>query len=476
VEIEGRKVSLQAWRYLVKGVGGAVVPVYLLDTDLPENDPYDRGLSGSLYGGDDRYRLCQEVVLGIGGCRMLRALGHDQIERYHMNEGHSALLALELAERERERAPSPPTMDELRARVRQHCVFTTHTPVAAGHDYFPLPLVQEVIGAEQVRWLDNLRCLERGLSMTTVGLQLSGYVNAVARRHGEESRRLFPGYAIDSITNGVHSLFWTCPAFRALYDRHLPDWRRDAFALRLATLIPLDAVRQAHLEAKRQLLQRVNEVAGGGFDLDVLTLGFARRATDYKRPTLLLHSPARLRRIAIERGPLQIVFAGKAHPRDERGKDLIQRIHGLQNELRPEVKIAFLPNYDMNVAGLISSGVDVWVNNPRAPMEASGTSGMKAAHNGVPSLSVLDGWWWEGHLQGLTGWALGARDRRSAQERSDDEDAFDLYWLLEEAIAPLYYRDPARFAELMLRTIAINASFFNTQRMVMEYAAKAYRV
>jgi starch phosphorylase len=348
--------------------------------------------------------------------------------------------------------------------------------VSAGHDFFPMALVYEVLGAERVRWLDSLRCLERGLSMTTVGLQLSGYVNAVARRHGEESRRMFPGYAIDSITNGVHSLFWTSPPFRALYDRYLPDWRHDSFALRQATLIPLDAVRQAHLEAKRQLLQRVNEVAGGGFDLDVLTLGFARRATDYKRPTLLLHNPARLRRIAVERGPLQIVFAGKAHPRDERGKDLIQRIHGFQAELRPDVKIAFLPNYDMNVAALISAGVDVWVNNPRAPMEASGTSGMKAAHNGVPSLSVLDGWWWEGHLQGLTGWALGARDPRALPDRSDDEDAFDLYWLLEEAIAPLYSRDPARFAELMLRTIAINASFFNTQRMVMEYAARAYRL
>ncbi|MFO0982457.1 MAG: alpha-glucan family phosphorylase [Planctomycetota bacterium] len=473
IEIEGRRVALRAWRLDVRGVTGGVVPVYLLDTDLPENAAADRALSDSLYGGDERYRLCQEILLGIGGVRILRSIGHGELDFFHMNEGHSALLALELCREQRARGLS---LEEAVARVRRRCVFTTHTPVAAGHDRFPVALVEAVLGAGMVRALGEVHGLhEQTLHMTRLGLELSHYVNAVARRHGEVSRSLFPEYPIDSITNGVHSVFWTCPAFRELYDRYLPDWRRDSFAFRLATMIPLDAVRRAHLEAKRKLVQRVNETAGAGFEAEVLTLAFARRATAYKRPALLLHDPGRLRRITIEKGPLQIVFAGKSHPRDEAGKDLIQKILALQNGLRPEIKIAYLPNYDMEVAADLVAGVDVWVNNPRPPLEASGTSGMKAAHNGVPSLSILDGWWWEGWMQGATGWAIGSRDYRSSATRADEEDAFDLYWALEEEVMPLYYRNPARWAALMLSTIAINASFFNTQRMVLEYVAKAYR-
>jgi starch phosphorylase len=311
--------------------------------------------------------------------------------------------------------------------------------------------------------------------MTFVALHLSDYVNGVTKRHGEVSRTLFPDYPIGSITNGVHSATWTAPVFRALYDRHIPDWREDNFSLRYALGIPLDAIRQAHHEAKQRLIQEVNSRINAGFDQDAFTVGFARRAAAYKRPDLLFYDPDRLRRIALQHGPLQVVFAGKAHPRDEEGKALIQKIFRWGKELRPEVKIAYLPNYDMELGLVLTAGADLWLNTPQPPHEASGTSGMKAAHNGVPSLSVLDGWWLEVPMEGVTGWAIGSRDRGPSFERRDDEDAQDLYRKLEETILPLYYGDPLRWAELMRLTIALNASFFNAQRMVQEYVTHAYR-
>jgi starch phosphorylase len=223
------------------------------------------------------------------------------------------------------------------------------------------------------------------------------------------------------------------------------------------------------------LIQEVNSRVNAGFDQDAFTVGFARRATAYKRPDLLFHNPDRLRRIAAQHGTLQVVFAGKAHPRDEEGKALIQKIFHWGKELRPEVKIAFLANYDMELGLLLTAGADLWLNTPQPPHEASGTSGMKAAHNGVPSLSVLDGWWSEVPVEGVTGWTIGSRDRGPSFERRDEEDAQDLYRKLEESILPLYYGDPLRWAELMRFTIALNASFFNTQRMVQEYVTHAYR-
>jgi starch phosphorylase len=467
VEVEGRPVTVRAWRYSITGVTGAVVPVVLLDTDAAANDPYDRGLTDFLYGGDERYRLCQEVILGIGGVRMLRALGYTRIARFHMNEGHSALLALELFAEELAREPR----GEASERVKRMCVFTTHTPVPVGHDQFPIDLAQKVLGPGEVEALRTLGCCDTVLNMTRVALELSHYVNGVTTRHGELSRSMFPGYPISSITNGVHSATWTSPPFRALYDRYIPDWRRNSFALRYASSIPLDAIRRAHHEAKRRLVQEVNEHTNAGFAQHAFTLGFARRATAYKRPDLLFRDAERLRRLAVARGPLQVVFAGKAHPRDEAGKALIQRIIGFQKTLAAAVKIAYLPNYDLDLAVLLTSGVDCWLNTPRPPQEASGTSGMKAAHNGVPSLSVLDGWWLEGHVEAVTGWSIGA----PAGERTDDEDARELYRLLEDVALPLFYEEGPRWTELMRSTIALNASFFNAHRMLQEYVIQAYQ-
>jgi starch phosphorylase len=472
VEVEGRPVTVRVWRYLIKGVSGHIVPVLLLDTDVEGNDPFDRGLTDYLYGGDARYRLCQEVILGLGGVRMLRALGYTSVARFHMNEGHSALLALELFAEELKATPD--RREDAIDRVKRKCVFTTHTSLPAGHDEFPAALAQTVLSASRWEALQTLGCCNSVLNMTHVGLHLSNYVNGVSKGHGEVTRSMFPDHPIGSITNGVHSVTWTAPPFRALYDRFMPDWRQNSFSLRRAMGIPLYQIRKAHHEAKQRLTQEVNRRVNAGFDHSLFTVGFARRATAYKRPHLLFHDLDRLRRIARKYGPLQIVYAGKAHPKDEEGKALIQKIFCWGKELPPEVKLAYLPNYDMELGMLCTAGVDLWLNTPKPPHEASGTSGMKAAHNGVPSLSVLDGWWLEGHVEGVTGWSIGSSENGVASTRGDDEDAAELYRRLEESILPVYHGDPLRWAELMRYTVALNASMFNTQRMVQEYVIQAY--
>jgi starch phosphorylase len=285
---------------------------------------------------------------------------------------------------------------------------------------------------------------------------------------------MFPGYPIASVTNGVHSVTWTATAFARLFDRHMPDWRRNSASLRYAAGIPLDAIAEAHGEVKRDLIAEVNRRTNAGFEPHLFTLGFARRATLYKRPTLVLRDPERLRRLAGPTG-LQLVFAGKAHPRDEAGQDLIQTVVRAAPGLAPEVRLVYLDNYDLRLAQLITAGVDLWLNTPRAPWEASGTSGMKAAHNGVPSLSTLDGWWCEGHIEGVTGWAIGSRARDRDAEPDDAAVAEDLYQTLQERVLPLFHGDRGRWTEVMRSTIALNASFFNAQRMLQEYVAQAYR-
>jgi glycogen phosphorylase len=471
VDVEGRRVQLRAWRYTIRGSTGGVVPVFLLDTDMPENEASDRRLTDALYGGDRRYRLSQEVVLGIGGVRLLRALGHD-VTRFHMNEGHSALLALELLA---EQLRTTPDLSAAAALVSRRCVFTTHTPVPAGQDQFPPDLAQRVLGRERMEQLARLDGGAPSLNLTLLGLRLSHYVNGVTKRHGEISRSMFPGYPIQSITNGVHSASWTGPDFRELFDRTIPEWRHNAHALRYAANLPLTEIDTAHRRAKLRLVGEVNERTNAGFDKDILTIGSARRATAYKRPLLLLHDPARLRAIAARHGGLQLVFAGKAHPADVEGKALIASLHEATARLRPRIRTAFLPNYDLEIAQLLTAGVDVWLNTPRPPMEASGTSGMKAAHNGVPSLSTRDGWWIEGCVDGVTGWGIGPADPAAAARRTDDEDAADLYRTLDERVAPLYSSGSEARATLMRSTIAVNASFFNTHRMLDEYLRLAYR-
>jgi starch phosphorylase len=472
--IEGRQVQVRAWRYLVRGVSGHSVPVCFLDTALPENSPWDQTLTDHLYHGGERYRLCQEVVLGLGGVAMLRALGHETLKVYHMNEGHSALLALALLEEETgERGLSAVTEADTEA-IRRRCVFTTHTPVPAGHDQFPLDMVRQVLGEERTMALETAGCcLDSTLNATYLALVFSHYVNGVSQRHHEVSHNMFPYYPINSITNGVHAVSWTAPAFQGLYDRHIPEWRRDNVYLRYAISIPLDEIQQAHAEAKRDLLAEVKGRTGVRLNPAAMTLGFARRATGYKRPDLLLSDLDRLKRIAGQVGPLQIIYGGKSHPRDESGKAIIRRIFEAAAALEGTVPIVYLEEYDMALGKYLCAGVDLWLNSPQKPYEASGTSGMKAALNGVPSLSVLDGWWIEGHVEGVTGWSIGDDWEL---ESDPSKEVASLYDKLEYVILPMFYGRPTAFADVMRSAIALNASFFNAQRMMLQYLENAYQL
>lgn len=499
VSIENRRVELRCWRYSARGVHGTEVPIYFLDADMPSNAEADRNLTGTLYGGDSYYRLCQEVVLGIGGVRMLRELGYNELTRYHMNEGHAALLSLQLLNDEAVKAGRESIRKEDIEKVRSKCVFTTHTPVPAGHDRFPMEYLTRVFPG-QTQFLDlkdassaslmkrvlqadqnfpGLQEAARGgasLNMTQLALGLSTYVNGVAKQHGETSRQMFPEVPIEAITNGVHAGTWTSPAFQQLFDRYIPSWREDNYSLRGALGLPPEEVWSAHLIAKHDLLETVRKKTGLNFDPEVFTIGFARRATGYKRADLILSDLDRLRQIVKNAGQFQIVYAGKAHPNDGGGKDIIRRIFQAKKALRKTVPVVFLDDYNLELGGKITSGVDLWLNTPQFPLEASGTSGMKSALNGVPSLSILDGWWVEGHIEGVTGWCIGESRRTVAGTAPADNkaEAESLYAKLEGVILPMYYNDRAKFLEVMQHAIAINGSFFNTQRMVQQYITDAY--
>lgn len=386
VEIEGRPVTVRAWRHDVVGSRGYVVPVLLLDTDVAENADDDRRITDQLYGGDDRYRLAQEIVLGIGGVRLLDSLGCTGLQTFHLNEGHAALAPLELL---RSRASTAQDWDF--QAVRNRTVFTTHTPVASGHDRFDWRLAQRMLGNAAPPEVLEMLAGQEGLDMTRLALDASHYVNGVALRHREISSTLFPGYDIHQITNGVHSRTWTSEPIKTLFDKHMPGWREDPMMLRNAIALPDDELWQAHQAAKLQLIELVGDRTGRRLSRDALTIGFARRATGYKRPELVFSDRTRLRAIAQLYG-LQLVFAGKAHPRDEHGKAGIAAVHAAAHAFGDTLPVVYLEDYDLDVARATVAGCDLWLNTPLRPLEASGTSGMKAAHNGVPSLSVLDGW------------------------------------------------------------------------------------
>jgi len=472
ITIEGRQVKVRAWRYEIQGLSGHKVPVYFLDTALPENTPWDQTLTDHLYGGDSHYRLCQEVVLGMGGMALISALAPEEPVIYHMNEGHSALLTLSLLESgSQSGGAAAPTEAEVEA-VRQQCVFTTHTPVPAGHDKFHWDLVTQVLGPERA---DLLRasncCFDGSLNMTYLALRFARYINGVAMRHGEISTGMFPDYPIDAITNGVHAVTWTSPSFADLFDRRIPEWRHDNFYLRYAVGISLHEIAATHALAKQAMLAEVERRSGVQLSENVFTIGFARRATTYKRQDLLFSDLDRLRGLALQVGPLQVVYSGKAHPQDEGGKDMIRRVFLATGALGESVRMVYLENYDMALGKILCAGVDLWLNTPLRPQEASGTSGMKAALNGVPSLSVLDGWWVEGHVENATGWAIG---NDSTNPADASQDAASLYDKLERVILPLYYGKPEAYAKVRRAAIALNGSFFNTQRMVSQYVTNAY--
>ena len=472
IPIAGREVWVRPWLLVPHSPFGrrVRVPVLLLDTQLEENSPEDRGITDTLYGGDQEYRLKQEMVLGIAGVRVLQALGFA-IRRYHLNEGHAALLALDLLRRY-PRPDGPVVAGGVGhdvQQVREMCIFTTHTPVEAGHDRFSYDLVRKLMpnymSFEQLKPLAG----ETDMNMTRLAINLSGYVNGVAVRHAETTLRMFPGYRVRAVTNGVHLGTWVHPRFAALLDHACPAWGIEPETLVRADRLDDAEVWDAHLAAKAELVALVAERTGCAMDPAVPVIGFARRMTGYKRPEFLFGDLARLRAIHKQR-PFQVVIAGKAHPRDESGKRAIQAIHGHIAALRGELPVAFLPDYDMALARSMVAGVDVWLNTPVPPMEASGTSGMKAALNGVLNLSVLDGWWVEACIEGVTGWAIGHDGGAGAATEAD------LYYKLEQVVLPQWYDDRAQWVWMMKQAISKIGSYFNTQRMMRRYAAEAYVV
>lgn len=474
VRIEGREVAVQAWVYNISGFENRNVPIFFLDTDVAENAPEDRRITDTLYGGDNRYRLKQEVVLGVGGVLMLKSLGL-RIRKYHMNEGHAALLTLELLTRFKR--PIESVWDEREVwdteRVKELCVFTTHTPVEAGHDKFSYDLVREVVG--EVIPFDVLKELggQDHLNMTLLAMNLSMYINGVAKKHGEVSKGLFPGYEIKAITNGVHTFTWTSESFSRLYDRYFPGWANEPEIFVRVDKVPEAEIWDAHMAEKKKLVDHVNRTTGAGLDPETLTIGFARRATAYKRANLLFHDIDRLRKICS--GKVQLIYAGKAHPKDMDGKRNIEMVHEMAKKLEGDVRIVYLENYNMDLASMLVAGVDVWLNTPMRPREASGTSGMKAAHNGVLNFSVLDGWWIEGHIENYTGWSIGPSPTETTLAKSSDEaDASDLYEKLEKLVIPTYYDNRHIWVRMMQNAIGKVAYYFNSHRMMRRYVTEAY--
>lgn len=484
VAVSGRRVQVRVWRAAIVGVDGHSVPVHFLDTDVEENAPEDRGISDRLYTSDPYERLRQEAVLGLGGPLVLDALGYHGIRVHHLNEGHGSLVPVALLARRMagfdpggalSTGVSGATEIDL-AAVRRQCVFTTHTPVPAGHDRFAPEVATAVLGSPVLRALGSLGCLEDDgtLNMTVLGMRSARLVNGVSLRHRDVTRRMFPTAQVDAVTNGVHTVTWAAPATAQLFDRHLPGWRSDSQQLRYAIDIGIDELRAAHEANKATLCAEVRRRSGISLRPDALTLGIARRFAAYKRNDLIISDPERLFAIA-ECGPIQIVFAGKAHPGDGDAKAMIRHVASVTGAAKRGVTVAFLDNYDMELGRLLCAGSDVWLNTPTPPNEASGTSGMKAALNGVPSLSTLDGWWLEGWIEGVTGWAIGPVPGEAERDAGAD-DAGLLYRSLEEVIVPTYYKDRDAIVAIGRRAIALNGSFFSAHRMVDEYARRMYQM
>ncbi len=474
VTIAGRDVKIQAWLYHLKSPTGGELPILFLDTCIPGNHEDDQVLTDHLYGGDLEMRLKQEIILGIGGARILRALNFV-IKKYHLNEGHASLLTAELLNSARLSVED--TWDERSTwdthRVMEQCVFTTHTPVEAGHDRFPYDLVERIMPPEvPLQFLKELSGPDN-LNMTLLALNLSNFINGVAKRHGEVSKNLFPGFDIHAITNGIHPFTWCSPFFVSLFDKYLPGWANEPELLVRVESIPDEEIWDAHCGAKALFFQFIWEQCGRQLDPELLTIGFARRAATYKRGDLIFRDMERL--LEIGAGKLQFIFGGKAHPKDEGGKQVIQRIIQQVERMKGQIDLVYLENYNMEVASHFIPGVDLWLNNPMRPLEASGTSGMKAALNGVPNFSVLDGWWIEGHIEGVTGWSIGPPPAEvEAEIGRDDEDLADMYQKLERVIIPLYYNDRDKWIQVMKNAIGKNAYYFNTHVMMRRYVTHAY--
>ncbi|MFX1394322.1 MAG: alpha-glucan family phosphorylase [Promethearchaeota archaeon] len=466
MKIQNKEIKISAWSYNVIGQSGHVIPIYLLTTDVEGNEEWQRKLTAALYDSTSRWhRIVQEVILGIGGVRLLESLGYNNIKVYHINEGHGAFATLELLKQ------TNGNIDD----VKQKVVFTTHTPVPAGHDTFNYDLVHDVFGNELPKKIKELGG-QNELNMTLLAMNLSRYKNGVAKKHGDISRKMFPNYNIDYITNGIHLPFWVSKPIRKIFDKKWPNWRANPSVLENAVEIDDLDLFDAHIENKFNLISYQKGHSWNLLDEELITFGFARRFATYKRAILLFHDIDRLGKIC--KNSVQFIFAGKAHPKDQMAKDYIKKVFQSGEYLFDNygVKVVLMENYNMDLSHMLVSGVDVWLNTPNRYREASGTSGMKAALNGVLNFSVQDGWWLEGYkMNPLAGWAIGPDDSDpEAIKNNWDVDSNYLYEILENEIIPTYMNhDEWIFRQKNAISLAAH---FNTHRMVEEYADKAYRL
>jgi starch phosphorylase len=448
--LDGDVLHCRIHRTVVRGGGGTEVDVFFLDTSHPKNSERHARLAARLYGGDDAVRIRQEYLLGVGGIRALRAMGRWPLAGIHLNEGHCAFATLEMLRQ-----------GWTREQLRRRCLFTTHTPIPVAHEKWPYDEATAVLGDVLPADIRSLAGQER-LSMSHLAVALSGTVNAVSVINARVAAEMFPGTRIDPITNGVHHLTWTAPAMAELYDAYLSGWREDPGKLSGAESLPEAELYAARGGARAALRSLVRDRTGVDLNPDVLTIGFARRFTAYKRADLVFRNLDRLSGIA--GGEVQFVFAGKAHPRDEAGKELIRSVFDAAAALRDRVTVVFVPDYSMAIGAAMTAGVDVWLNNPVRPLEASGTSGMKAAMNGAPNCSILDGWWPEACKHGVNGWSFGT----DGAGRDDDADADALYRVIENDVLPAWHQRGERWANLMRASIAVSARF-TAARMVADY-------
>ena len=454
--LDGATIYSKIWKVEVVGITGHIVPVYFLDTHHPKNSDYHSDLGARLYGGDDEVRIRQEYLLGVGGLRLLNLL-RIELDGLHLNEGHCTFALLELLNKGW-------TRNDLEKKV----LFTTHTPVPAGHDRFNWDSVKAVLGdmlPEDAKQLviaagdpeNGEKC-----SMSHLAVGLVNKVNAVSNLNAIVASGMFGENHIHPITNGVHHITWTSPPMAELYDNQLPNWKSDPTQLAYSGKISDEDLLAAREKNRSIFRELVKASTGVELHKEKLTVGFARRFATYKRANLVFSDIERLREIA--GGEIQFVFSGKAHPRDEGGKQLIRDIYGSAKQIEGEIPVAFLENYDMDTGLAITSGVDIWLNNPIRPLEASGTSGMKAAMNGVPNCSILDGWWPEGCQHGVNGWAIG----ESEDDRDDERDANNIYSVLEHEVLPAWRQRSTVWSNIMRSSIATSARFAGA-RMITDY-------
>ena len=457
IELNGKEIYIKASIYNHTSINGNKIPIYFLDTDISENDSETREITLRLYSGDNKHRIFQEAVLGFGGMKLLDVLGENKIVKYHMNEGHCSFLVLDLLKK----------FNDDVEKVRSKCHFTTHTPVPAGHDQFEFKLVKEILGDLVSKELPLPSMQHNKFHMTELGLYFSNSANGVSKLHGDVARKQFPWKNIGYVTNGVHHYTWVSNAFMALFNEFFPNWQTKPELLFEIDKVDSNLLWNAHFNAKTDLLHYANSQLSKALDPNILTIGFARRAATYKRAQLIFRDAQRL--VELGAGKIQLIFSGKAHPNDKEGKELIHGIIKNAREFEGKIKIIYLENYNMWLGKLITTGVDVWLNTPLRPNEASGTSGMKSALNGIPNLSILDGWWEEGCKNKINGWSIG-----TSKDADDESDASSLYDVLEKEVIPAFYEDKNRWISIMKNSIKTGVDF-TSQRMLIDYQKLYYR-